>query len=89
MRYTGKQRDSESNLDDFGARYYASQMGRFLSVDWSAVPAPVPYANLTNPQTLNLYIIVRDRRVAQVNCGFGVAGAPCSVCERGEFHRFL
>jgi len=27
------------------------------------------------------------RRVAQVNSGF--AGAPCSVCERGEFHRFL
>jgi hypothetical protein len=24
------------------------------------VPAPVPYANLTNPQTLNLYAIVRD-----------------------------
>ena len=24
------------------------------------MPAPVPYANLTNPQTLNLYAIVRD-----------------------------
>jgi len=30
---------------------------------------------------------VTRRRVAQVNSGF--AGAPCSVCERGEFHRFL
>jgi hypothetical protein len=28
--------------------------------DWSAVPAPVPYANLTNPQTLNLYAMVSD-----------------------------
>jgi RHS repeat-associated protein len=43
-----------------GARYYASNFGRFLSPDWSAIPAPVPYANLTNPQTLNLYAIVRD-----------------------------
>jgi hypothetical protein len=28
--------------------------GRFLSAGWSALPAPVLYANLTNPQTLNL-----------------------------------
>ena len=35
-------------------------MGRWLSADWSAVPAPVPYANLSNPQTLNLYAMVRD-----------------------------
>jgi hypothetical protein len=34
--------------------------GRFLSADWSAVPAAVPYANLTNPQTLNLYAMVSD-----------------------------
>ena len=60
MHFTGKQHDSESNLDDFDARYYSSQWGRFISADWSAVPAPVPYANLANPQTLNLYAIVAD-----------------------------
>ena len=60
MHYTGKQRDTETNLDDFDARYYSSQYGRFMSSDWSAVPVPVPYANLTNPQTLNLYAIVND-----------------------------
>jgi hypothetical protein len=32
----------------------------WLSPDWSAIPAPVPYANLTNPQTLNLYAMVHD-----------------------------
>ncbi|HET9282240.1 MAG TPA: RHS repeat-associated core domain-containing protein [Candidatus Angelobacter sp.] len=58
--FTGKQRDDESGLDDFGARYYSSQLGRFVSADWSAVPAPVPYANLTNPQTLNLYALVHE-----------------------------
>jgi RHS repeat-associated protein len=59
-KFEGKERDSESGLDDFGARYYSSQLGRFISADWSAIPVPVPYADLTNPQTLNLYAIVRD-----------------------------
>jgi len=30
-RYTGKERDTESGLDHFGARYYGSSMGRFMS----------------------------------------------------------
>lgn len=53
---TGKERDSESGNDYFGARYYASTMGRWLSPDWSAKVEPVPYAKLDDPQ----------RRVAQV-----------------------
>ena len=32
-RFTGKERDSESGLDYFGARYYGSALGRFTSVD--------------------------------------------------------
>jgi RHS repeat-associated protein len=59
-KFTGKERDNESGLDNFGARYYSSTLGRWNSPDWSSVPAPVPYANLTNPQTLNLYAMVRD-----------------------------
>jgi RHS repeat-associated protein len=59
-KFEGKERDTETNNDDFGARYYSSQFGRWLSPDWSAIPAPVPYANLTNPQTLNLYAMVSD-----------------------------
>jgi RHS repeat-associated protein len=59
-KFTGKERDAESGLDDFDARFYSSSLGRFMSADWSAIPAPVPYANLTNPQTLNLYAMVRD-----------------------------
>jgi RHS repeat-associated protein len=56
--FTGKERDSESGLDNFGARFFASTMGRFMSPDWSASPSAVPYASLSNPQTLNLYIYV-------------------------------
>jgi RHS repeat-associated protein len=57
-RSTGKERDTESGNDYFGARYYASSMGRWLSPDWSAKVYPVPYAKLDNPQTLNLYAYV-------------------------------
>jgi RHS repeat-associated protein len=53
--FTGKEHDFESGNDYFGARYYSSTYGRFLSPDWSAAPAAVPYADLTNPQSLNLY----------------------------------
>jgi RHS repeat-associated protein len=59
-KFTSKERDSESGLDDFGARYYSSALGRFVSSDWSAIPVRVPYAELTNPQTLNLYTFVKN-----------------------------
>jgi RHS repeat-associated protein len=36
-RYTGKERDTESGNDYFGARYYASSMGRFMSPDPSGL----------------------------------------------------
>ncbi len=57
-KFEGKERDTETGNDDFGARYYSNRFGRWLSADWSAIPVRVPYANLTNPQTLNLYAMV-------------------------------
>lgn len=51
MLFTGKDLDSESNLDYFGARYYSTQLGRFDSPD----PSGLTYANPANPQSLNLY----------------------------------
>lgn len=56
----GKERDAETGLDYFGARYMSSAQGRFASPDWSARPVPVPYAQLDNPQSLNLYAYVRN-----------------------------
>lgn len=64
LHFTGKQRDTESNLDYFGARYNSSNLGRFMSPDWSAVPTTVPYAKLNNPQTLNLYTYVGNNPIS-------------------------
>ena len=59
---TAKERDTESGNDYFGARYFASTMGRWLSPDSSTseILWPVPFANLNNPQSLNLYVYVPD-----------------------------
>ncbi len=53
--FTGKERDTESGNDNFGARYYAGSMGRFMSPDWDSEPNTVPYADFDDPQSLNLY----------------------------------
>jgi RHS repeat-associated protein len=59
-KFTGKERDAESGLDMFGARYYGSSMGRFMTPDWAAKPTAVPYAHYGNPQSLNLYSYVQN-----------------------------
>ncbi len=60
LHFTGKQRDDETGLDYFDARYDASSLGRFMTPDWSAKVEPVPYAKLADPQSLNLYAYVLD-----------------------------
>jgi RHS repeat-associated protein len=65
--FTGKERDTESGNDYFGARYYSSAMGRFMSPDWSAKEEPVPYAKLDDPQTLNLYDYLRNNPLGGVD----------------------
>jgi RHS repeat-associated protein len=52
-KFTGKERDSESGLDNFGARYNASTMGRFMT------PDPLG-GHQEDPQTLNKYAYVRN-----------------------------
>jgi RHS repeat-associated protein len=60
LHFTGKERDPESGLDYFGARFDSSSLGRFMSPDWSATPEPVPFADLGNPQSLNLYTYTKN-----------------------------
>jgi RHS repeat-associated protein len=83
--FTGKERDSESGNDYFGARYYASTMGRFLSPDWSAQAEPVPYAKLDDPQSLNLYAYVRNNPLGSIDAdGHCNAGGSCSALDAYE-----
>ena len=63
MHFTGKQRDTESGLDDFGGRYDSSSLGRFMTPDWAAKPTTIPYAVFGNPQSLNLYAYVQDNPI--------------------------
>jgi RHS repeat-associated protein len=66
-KFTGKERDTESGLDNFGARYSASSMGRFMTPDWAVKPATVPYASFGDPQTLNLYAYVENGPLNKVD----------------------
>jgi RHS repeat-associated protein len=84
--FTGKERDSESGNDYFGARYYGSTMGRFLSPDWSVKVEPVPYAKLDDPQSLNLYAYVQNNPIALVDPDghfHWCAESGTEICEGG------
>ncbi len=54
--FTTYQRDAESGNDYAQARYYASSQGRFLSPD----PSGLTLADITNPQSFNLYAYVMN-----------------------------
>jgi hypothetical protein len=71
--FTSKERDSETGLDYFESRYYSSAQGRFTSPDEfkggfldafsgqaAFQPGPLPYADISDPQTLNKYAYVRN-----------------------------
>jgi len=82
FHFTGKERDSESGLDNFGARYDSSSLGRFMSPD----PIYIEAGKLADPQQLNLYSYVRNNplnltdptgMLVDVNCQ-QVSAAQCS-----------
>jgi RHS repeat-associated protein len=52
-KFTGKERDAESGLDNFGLRYNASTMGRFMTPDPSRLSV-----FFSNPQTWNRFSYV-------------------------------
>ena len=76
-KFTGKERDSESNLDSFGARYYSAAFGRFITPDWAAKPVSVPYATFVDPQTLNLYAYVRNNPLLRTD-----PDGHCDSCKK-------
>jgi RHS repeat-associated protein len=71
--FTGKQRDTVSDLDYFGARYYNSTLGRFMSPD----PSGLAYADPSNPQSLNLYSYAQNDPLVYID----PTGMQCSDTE--------
>src|SRR5579864_8345162 len=61
-KFTGKERDSESGLDNFGARYNSSQYGRFMTPDPGNAGA-----DPTNPQSWNGYSYVWNNPLAMID----------------------
>jgi Colicin E5 ribonuclease domain len=54
-------------------------MGRFLSPDWSSDPEPIPFADITNPQSLNLYSYGSNNPLSTVDPD----GHDVSICPAG------
>jgi RHS repeat-associated protein len=82
--FTGKERDSESGNDYFGARYLASTMGRFMTPDWSAKVEPVPYSKLDDPQSLNLYAYMMNNPLGGVDADGHMGSAAEATAQATE-----
>ena len=61
-KFTGKERDTESGLDNFDFRYYSSSMGRFMKPD-----EPFGGWDQNDPQSFNLYSYVRNSPTVNVD----------------------
>jgi RHS repeat-associated protein len=77
-KFTGKERDTESGLDYFGARYYGSSIGRFMSPDDGRDQDP------SDPQSWNLYSYVRNNPLVHIDPD---GHSPCGDTEAsGALH---
>ena len=65
LKFSGKERDAESDLDYFGARYYDPSIYRFLNVD----PITSGREALSNPQRWNRYAYCLSNPVNYVDQG--------------------
>ncbi|HYG97951.1 MAG TPA: RHS repeat-associated core domain-containing protein, partial [Terriglobales bacterium] len=80
-QFTGKERDAETGLDYFGARYYSASIGRFMTPDWTSAASAVPYARFNNPQTLNLYSYARTNPITFLDLDGHIDGPSADVVE--------
>ena len=72
-KFTGKERDSESGLDDFGARFFSSQYGRFMSADPGEEGG---FDNEDDPQAWNGYAYARNNPLVYAD----PSGLSYTVC---------
>jgi RHS repeat-associated protein len=76
-KFTGKERDSESGLDNFIARYDSSTLGRFMSPD-----EPLIDQDESSPQSWNLYSYVRNNPLTNTD----PSGNACVRNANGYFY---
>jgi RHS repeat-associated protein len=62
QQFTSKERDIETGLDYFGARYYASRQGRFTSAD-----PLMGSAHVSDPQSWNRYTYVNNNPLRNID----------------------
>ena len=74
QKFTGKERDNESGLDYFQARYFSGAGGRFTSAD-------LPFADqhVENPQSWNLYSYTRNSPLKYVDRTGNLLESPWDV----------
>ena len=80
-RFTGKEHDAESGLENFEARYDASSIGRFMTPDDGSDQS------VGDPQSWNLYAYVRNQPLRYVDpTGHGdqEATAAASSCAQDQ-----
>ena len=75
IRFTGKERDAETGLDYFGARYMSAAQGRFTSPD-----EPLADQNFSYPQSWNLYAYGRNNPLRF----FDLDGRKCVQTSNGQ-----
>jgi RHS repeat-associated protein len=63
-KFTGKERDAETGLDYFGARYYGSILGRFASPDPEQAAG---FDHMHDPQSWNGYAYARNNPLIYVD----------------------
>ena len=75
QQFTGQERDAESDLDNFGARYFLASLGRFTSPD-------NPFADqfASEPQSWNLYAYVSNGPLNHTD--------PTGRCKEGKDGKF-
>lgn len=82
-KFNGKERDAESGLDDFVARYDSSNLGRFMTPDSGVDQHP------EEPQSWNLYAYARNNPLAFTDpsgeyiCGDSMSSAQCADFQKG------
>jgi RHS repeat-associated protein len=86
--FTSKERDAESGLDYFEARYLSSDLARFMTPDWAAKPTDVPYATFGDPQSLDLYGYVENNPLVKTDSNGHIGDCSCEITDAQLVHAF-